>query len=206
MSVCYLDVDDEITDAIARLKGARDGRVVVVVPPGSRIATSRINFKLLAREADVRGLVVLFVSGDAGVRALAGSAGMATAASVAEAEVAMGLPVTGAMPGGSSGGLLPVVAAAPGLLAAAPGSAAAPARRRPPRARSRRLPARCGRRSARHRRLPPGGRRRTRRHGCSRSRRPRRGTAPAPCPRDPASAPTVRVPRRTPCGDPMATP
>lgn len=124
MSVCYLDVNDEITDAIARLRGARDGRVVVVVPPGSRIATSRINFKLLAREADARGLAVLFVSGDAGVRALAGSAGMATALSVAEAEVAMGLPVTGAMPGGSAGGLHPVVAAAPGLLAAAAGSVA----------------------------------------------------------------------------------
>ena len=53
MSVCYLDVQDEITDAVARLRAASDGRVIVVLPPGSRIGTSRINFRLLLREAEL---------------------------------------------------------------------------------------------------------------------------------------------------------
>ena len=95
MSVCYLEVDDEITDAVARLRAARDGRVVVVLPPGSRIGTSRINFRLLAREAEGRGIAIALVSGDPGVRALAVSAGMPVHGTVAEAEAALGLPVDG---------------------------------------------------------------------------------------------------------------
>lgn len=112
MSVCYLDVDDEITDAIARLRSARDGRVVMVVPPGSRIATSRINFRLLVREAETRGLAVAVVSGDAGARALAISAGMAAHGSVPEAEAALGLPVEGDAPGA---GALWQITPAPGV-------------------------------------------------------------------------------------------
>ncbi len=54
MTVCYLEVDDEITGAIARIRAVRDGEAVIVVPPGSKIATSRINFKLLAREGNER--------------------------------------------------------------------------------------------------------------------------------------------------------
>ena len=50
-NVFYLDVDDEITSAAARIRSSEDPRVGLVVPPGSRIATSRINFRLLAREA-----------------------------------------------------------------------------------------------------------------------------------------------------------
>ena len=56
VAVWYLDSENEITDAVARLRGATDERVVFVVPPGSRIATGRINFKLLSREAEARGL------------------------------------------------------------------------------------------------------------------------------------------------------
>ena len=54
MSVWYLELDDEITDAVARLRAAKDDRVVFVVPPGSRIGTGRINLRLLAREAETR--------------------------------------------------------------------------------------------------------------------------------------------------------
>ena len=32
MSVWYLELDDEITDAVARLRAAKDERVVFVVP------------------------------------------------------------------------------------------------------------------------------------------------------------------------------
>ena len=47
-----------------------DDKVVLVLPPGSRIGTGRINFRLLAREAETRGLSVALVSADAQVRAL----------------------------------------------------------------------------------------------------------------------------------------
>ena len=52
-TIVYLDVEDEITSAAARIRAAADKRVALVVPFGSRVATSRINFRLLAREAMV---------------------------------------------------------------------------------------------------------------------------------------------------------
>jgi hypothetical protein len=89
MAVWYLDNDDEITDAVARLRGSSDERVVFVVPPGSRIATGRINFRLLAREAGARGKEMAIASADEQVRALAASAGVLVAASVEQAEAAL---------------------------------------------------------------------------------------------------------------------
>ena len=49
--IVYLDVDDEITSAAARIRGLEATAVALVLPYGSRLATSRINFRLLAREA-----------------------------------------------------------------------------------------------------------------------------------------------------------
>jgi hypothetical protein len=89
MAVWYLDNDDEITDAVARLRGNSDEHVVFVVPPGSRIATGRINFRLLAREAGARGKEMAIASGDEQVRALAASAGVLVAVSVEQAQAAL---------------------------------------------------------------------------------------------------------------------
>ncbi|MEX2547516.1 MAG: baseplate J/gp47 family protein [Chloroflexota bacterium] len=86
MSVCYLEVDDEITSAVARIRAVRDGEAVIVVPPGSRIATSRINFKLLVREGNERRLNLVAVSDEPSVRALAISAGLPAYDSIAAAE------------------------------------------------------------------------------------------------------------------------
>src|ERR687895_2312185 len=89
MTVCYIDVDDEITDAIGRIRAAEDKRMVVVLPPGSRISTSRINFRLLAREAHQRDVTLAVVSGEPGVRALAISAGLPAHVSIEESEAAL---------------------------------------------------------------------------------------------------------------------
>jgi Baseplate J-like protein len=89
VSTCYLDVDDEITIAIKRLRAITDGEALLVIPPGSRIATSRINFRLLAREATERRLNIAAVSDEPGVRALAISAGLPAYDSVATAEAAL---------------------------------------------------------------------------------------------------------------------
>jgi len=48
----YLDVDDEITSAAARIRGSEATKVALVIPYGSRISTSRMNFRLLSREAE----------------------------------------------------------------------------------------------------------------------------------------------------------
>jgi hypothetical protein len=86
--VIYLDVEDEITSAASRIRAADAPRVAVVVPAGSRIATSRINFRLLAREAVAQGRRIAIVAPDAPSRALAASAGLPVFGSVGEYESA----------------------------------------------------------------------------------------------------------------------
>ena len=91
-NVFYLDVDDEITSAAARIRASQDPRVGLVVPPGSRIATSRINFRLLAREALERNRALSIVSTDPAAPGLAASAGLPVYATVAEFEADQGAP------------------------------------------------------------------------------------------------------------------
>ena len=85
----YLDVDDEITSAAARIRGSEATKVALVVPYGSRISTSRMNFRLLSREAVVNNRRLSIVASDAATRALAASAGLPVFASVAEYDAAM---------------------------------------------------------------------------------------------------------------------
>src|SRR5687767_10576304 len=85
-AIVYLDVDDEITSAAARIRAPGDPRVLLVVPFGSRLATSRINFRLLAREANLRGRALSIVAGDSSSRALAASAGLPVFSTVGEYE------------------------------------------------------------------------------------------------------------------------
>ncbi len=131
MAVWYLDSDDEITDAVARLRNATDERVVFVVPTGSRIATGRINFKLLHREAAARGLTLAIASPDVQVRAMAASAGVLGLPTATEAEAALergDTPPEPAETGPSEAG--PAEGAADEAMAAAGAETAAPAGRR----------------------------------------------------------------------------
>jgi hypothetical protein len=82
----YLDVDDEITSAAARIRAAEADTVTLVLPYGSRLATSRINFRLLAREAAERGKQIEIVTADASARSLAAAAGLTVHPSVAAYE------------------------------------------------------------------------------------------------------------------------
>ncbi len=88
-AIVYLDVEDEITTAAARIRHADEQRVAMVIPFGSRVATSRINFRLLAREAVDAGRRLDIVAPDASARALATSAGLAVFASVGDFEAAL---------------------------------------------------------------------------------------------------------------------
>ncbi len=122
--IIYLEIDDEITSAAARIRASDGSRIAVVLPYGSRVATSRINFRLLARDALTHEKQLAIVAGDPATRALAASAGLAAFASVAEYESAMAgaddedlRPAT----------VVPVVAAAAAAPAAEHEDAAEPA-------------------------------------------------------------------------------
>lgn len=115
-SILYLDVDDEITSAAARIRAAEAVRIALVVPPGSRIATSRINFRLLAREAVERNRRLAIVAPDAASRALAASAGLPVFASVTEFEESLGRPEDRPQ----TQGLEPVIPATPSAAAPSP--------------------------------------------------------------------------------------
>jgi hypothetical protein len=82
----YLDVDDEITSAAARIRATEAESVTIVLPYGSRLATSRINFRLLAREAAERGKQIEIVTADASARSLALAAGLTVHPSIAAFE------------------------------------------------------------------------------------------------------------------------
>jgi hypothetical protein len=105
-TIVYLDVEDEITSAATRIRTADGTRVGLVLPYGSRVATSRINFRLLAREAQANGRRLDIVAPDASARALAASAGLPVFGSVGEYESALdeGLDDDGTS-GASAGGL-----------------------------------------------------------------------------------------------------
>src|SRR5262245_54084969 len=115
----YLDVDDEITSAAARIRGSEATKVALVVPYGSRIATSRMNFRLLSREAVVNNRRLSIVASDAATRALAASAGLPVYASVSEYESAVAGAAapsdaadTGSSDGDGRGGAAAVLGAA----------------------------------------------------------------------------------------------
>jgi len=97
-AIVYLDVDDEITSAAARIRGSAETHVALVVPHGSRLGTSRINFRLLAREALARERTLGIVTPDPATRALATSAGLAAFASVGEYEGSLAAPAATSAP------------------------------------------------------------------------------------------------------------
>src|SRR5262245_28128523 len=94
-TIVYLDVDDEITSAAARIRGSDQTRVALVLPYGSRLSTSRINFRLLAREARLHSRRLGIVAPDASTRALAASAGLPVFNSVGEYESSLDAPEGG---------------------------------------------------------------------------------------------------------------
>ncbi|MEO5703724.1 MAG: baseplate J/gp47 family protein [Candidatus Limnocylindrales bacterium] len=121
LSLIYLDVDDEITSAAARIRGAGADRVALVLPFGSRLATSRINFRLLAREATERGKQIEIICADASARALALAAGLPVHPSVAAFEGRV--PTTPA--GGGSPGKGAAATFGDGTIPGAAGASAA---------------------------------------------------------------------------------
>jgi hypothetical protein len=88
MAIYYLDIDDEVTSAAARIRDSSDTRIALVLVGGSRVATSRINFRLLAREAKSRHKRLAIVAPDATVQSVARSANLPVYTTVGEYEKA----------------------------------------------------------------------------------------------------------------------
>lgn len=86
MTIYYLDVDDEVTSAAARIRDSSDNRIALVLSGGARVATSRINFRLLAREARHRNKRLAIITGDPSVQSVARSAELPVFASVGDYE------------------------------------------------------------------------------------------------------------------------
>ena len=122
-SVLYLDVDDEITSAAARVRSADARRVAVVLPYGSRVATSRINFRLLARDAMTHEKRLSIVAADAATRALAASAGLPVFSSVGEYEASEEGGPSGTAGSGTTGEVTAAAVVA-GAAASAPDASA----------------------------------------------------------------------------------
>src|SRR3712207_141224 len=90
VKVCYLDSDDEITRAIARVPTTEEPQVAIVLPAGSEVATGSIDCRVLARGTQTSGRTVVIVRGDADVHALAVAAGLLAYGTVDEAEESLG--------------------------------------------------------------------------------------------------------------------
>jgi hypothetical protein len=88
MAIYYLDDQDEITSAAARIRDSSDTRIALVLSGASRVATSRINFRLLAGEAKRRNKKLAIVAADPSVQSVARSAGLAVFATVGSFEKA----------------------------------------------------------------------------------------------------------------------
>ena len=86
MAIYFLDVDDEITSAAARIRDSSDSRIALVLSGGSRVATSRINFRLLAREARQRNKRLAIITADPSVQSVARSAELPVYATVGDYE------------------------------------------------------------------------------------------------------------------------
>lgn len=89
MAIYYLEVDDEITTAVAKLRSSEDPWIALALPAGSRVATSRINFRLLAREAQNHARHLAVLSPETSVRAIAIAAGLPAYSTVAAYEDAL---------------------------------------------------------------------------------------------------------------------
>lgn len=74
--VIYIDVDDEITAIIDKVRSSKRQIVALVIPKRSAVLQSIVNMKLLKRTADSAKKNIVLITGDEGLLPLAGSVGM----------------------------------------------------------------------------------------------------------------------------------
>lgn len=76
MKTIYLDLDEEITSVIDRIRHITDREIILVIPQRALILQSLVNLKLLKNQADILGRKVIIVTADELGRHLASRAGL----------------------------------------------------------------------------------------------------------------------------------
>ena len=74
--VIYIDVDEEITAIIDKVRGSDQRIVALVLPKRAAVLQSVVNMKLLKRSADAAKKHIVLITGDAGILPLAGAVGL----------------------------------------------------------------------------------------------------------------------------------
>jgi hypothetical protein len=72
----YVDIDDEITAIIDKVRGAKGKVVALVLPKRATVLQSIVNMKLLKRTADNAGKNLVLITTEAGLLPLAGAVGL----------------------------------------------------------------------------------------------------------------------------------
>ncbi|HEV7454949.1 MAG TPA: hypothetical protein VGO07_06855 [Candidatus Saccharimonadales bacterium] len=80
--VVYIDVDDEITGIIEKVRGSHSKIVALVLPKRATVLQSIVNMKLLKRSADESKKNMVLITAEAGLLPLAGSVGIHVAKSL----------------------------------------------------------------------------------------------------------------------------
>lgn len=80
--VIYIEPEDDITDILANIKGAKNKIVALVPPKKAGVLQSSINFKLIAKTARQYEKTVVLISSDESLLALASRVKMPTASSL----------------------------------------------------------------------------------------------------------------------------
>lgn len=74
--VIYIDIDDEITSIIDKVRSSGQKIVALVLPKRSTVMQSIVNMKLLKRTGDEAKKHIVLITGEAGLLPLAGSVGL----------------------------------------------------------------------------------------------------------------------------------
>lgn len=77
--IIYIDVDDDITAIIGKVKGAKNKVVAIVPPKRTGVLQSAVNLRLLARAAQQNGKHLVLISGNPALGALAAAASIPVA-------------------------------------------------------------------------------------------------------------------------------
>lgn len=80
--VIYIDVDDEITSIIDKVRGSKQKIVALVLPKRATVLQSIVNMKLLKRSSDEAKKNLVLITNEAGLLPLAGTVGIHVAKSL----------------------------------------------------------------------------------------------------------------------------